>query len=249
MKLIRFIALGLLVVLAAPARASEVEVYYWHLTPEGEGSVGIDGLEGTKVDLEDDLGYGDPEASFGANVVLGSMHQLAISYLSLELSADNEIDREVRFGDEVFRATSDVSSELDATLLRAAYQLQVGSDTVRGGFLIGAQYVDLSASASATGIGEESEDADAGLLVVGGFLRLQPIPALVLRASLVGGTWDMDDVSADILDGEVSASFVLDPFFMGIGYRHIAIDGEDNSVPLDFDLTFSGPTAYAGLTF
>lgn len=249
MRMNRSLGLILGLMLASSAPASEVELSYWYMAPEGEGSVGVDGLEGTKVDLEDDLGYGDEEGVFGARVVLGSMHQLEIAYMAFNISAENQIDREVRFGDEVFHAQADVSSELDATFIRGAYRFQAGSDAVQGGFLLGAQYVDLTADASAEGIGDASEDAQVGMPVGGLFLRIQPIPALLLRGSLTGGSWEWDDVSATFIDVEVSAAVFLDPFYAGVGYRNLSIDGEEDTIPLDIDLTFAGPTAFVGLAF
>lgn len=249
MRWINCIAVALLFGAALSARASEIEGYYWYMEPSGNGSVGIDGLEGTKVDLKNDLGYGDSEGVFGANVALGSSHQLALSYMAFNLSAENHVDRQIKFGDETFHADANVASSLDATLVRGAYRFQTGSDEVKGGFLLGAQYVDAKVEASAKDIGSDSENATVGLPVVGAFLRITPAPVLVLRGSVAYGKWDWDDISATFVDAEGSVALNLDPFYAGVGYRHIGIDGEDKSIPLKIDVTFSGPVAYVGLVF
>jgi hypothetical protein len=232
-----------------PSPGVELSASFWQMTPDGDLQVGSDGEAGTKVNLEDDLGYGDSESVMGFDGVIGQNHQLAISYFGLDLSAENRVDRAVRFSDLTFRVNADVSSSLEASLWRAAYRYAAGSESVRGGFLIGVQYVDLTAEASASGVGTASESAQVGLPAVGGFLEWQLHEMFRVQGSLTGGTWSWDNISATFWDGEVSARLIVSPFLAGIGYRYIALEGEDDDLPVEVDLSFAGPTAFAGVSF
>jgi hypothetical protein len=235
---------------ALPASAAlELEGVYWYMGVSGEGSAGFDGVAGTTVDVEDDLGYDGGQDALGARLVVGSRHQLEVSYVGFDISADNSIDQTIRFSDISYRARTDVSSSLETTLIRGAYRFRAGSDTFGGGFLLGGEYVDFSASLAASGIGSASVSTQAGLPVIGVFAEFSPVGIVRLYGSLVAGTMDWDDINATFYEAEGSVRLVLGPVFAGAGYRYLSLDGEDSSIPLEVDLVFDGPTAYAGIEF
>jgi hypothetical protein len=243
-------ALAALLALAPPAHAVlELEGIYWLMSPSGDGSVGIDGAEGTSIDVEDDLGYDSEEGAFGARLVLGNTHQLEVSYIGFDISAEAAIDRTVQFSDKTYRARANLASSLEASVIRGAYRFRGGTDVFGGGFLLGGQYVDLTASVSADRYGAASASTEVGLPVVGAFAEFSPAGFVRLYGTFVAGLAEWDDVSATFYEAEASVRVLLGPVFAGAGYRYLAIDGEDEGIPLEVDLAFQGPTAYAGVTF
>ena len=128
------------------------------------------------------------------------------------------------------------------------YQFDFGNDTGRGSVLIGGQYIDLSARASAVDVGSAKANVQARMPLIGGFLHFIPFPHLSLRGSVVGISWDFEDVEATFIDTEGSITLSMDPgLWIGAGYRHLVIDAEDSSEPIKVDLSFSGPFALVGL--
>jgi hypothetical protein len=245
----RLLALLVLAAATTSVPAFELEGIYWFMEPSGTGSVGIDGVEGTDFDVQDDLGYGE-EGLVGARFLAGESHQLEVTYLSMDISGDNVLDKQIRFSDVTYRVNTPVESSLDATLIRGAYRFEGGSDETRAGFLVGLQYVDLDADISAAGIGSAEEQVEVAMPVFGALVDLHPQPWLGIRSSIAGGSWEWDDIEATFIDFEASIQMELEagPYF-GAGYRYLMIDGSDDSVPLEADLEFQGPTLYAGLMF
>lgn len=251
MKTKLFVALTAAALIAAGAEAQMLELgaRYWEFKPSGSASVGTDGLAGTDIDIQEDLGYGQKERVLGFDASLGSGSEIAVSYLSLDLAARNRIDRTIRFGDTVYRANADVASALAADLIRIAYRYQLGSYGFRGGFLAGVQWVKLDAEVSAPGFGAAEEKARTALPVIGVNFRFDPAPMFRLDFGIAGGAWDFDKTKVAFWDAEANFRINIHPFFIGLGYRHISIDGDDSSIPLEADLTFKGPQFIGGLVF
>jgi hypothetical protein len=236
---------------AATARGEglQASLSYWEMRPEGTASVGSDGLAGTIFDIEDDLGYGSSETLVGIEGRVGGTHALVASYLSLSTDARSRISRQIQFGDITYAASANVSSSLDADLLRLAYRYEASTTEVRLGVLAGAQLVSFDAALSASGFGTASEQADTGLPVIGIELLFEPLPFIRLETAITGGAWDWDSTSAAFWDGHAQASLFVYPFFIGVGYRYISLDADENSIPLEIDLTFRGPQVVAGVSF
>ena len=225
------------------------EGFYWWAAVEGDAAVGVDGVTGTDIDFDDDLGYGDHEGVPGATLVGGETHQFGATFYQINVSAHNEIDRTLRFSDLVFRVNTSVESELDAVLVRGFYRWMPGTEQLRGGVVLGGQYIDLSAEASAAGIGRASAKVTWGMPVVGVAVDARPTDWLALRAGAMGIQWTIDDVEIAYFDLDASFAVSLGPLYAGLGYRYITIDGKDPDEPIEADLAFSGPTLILGVTW
>ncbi len=246
MTRILLIALAALFPLTVRAQLA-IEGYYWLVTPSGDAAIGIDGVEGTDIDLEDDLGYGDEEGVPGASLWLGRTHQLGVSFFQLDISAKNNVDRSIKFEDLLFNVNTDVASTLEATVIQGYYKLNLGNDDVTGGLLLGGLYTDFSTSAAASAIGSAQADVEAGMPVIGAHLRIRATPWLGFRGQITGSTWEYDDVDATFIDAEGLVMLRSSAgIFAAAGYRHIGVEVEDKGEPLDIDLTFSGPTVVVG---
>jgi len=227
----------------------ELGLSVWQMGVDGTASVGSDGVEGTIVDLQDDLGYDQREDVTGLDLVLGQHHQLELSYLAFDISAQQRMVRQVRYGGETYEASTRVSSSLDANLLRVAYRFEAGADAVRGGVLIGLQLADLSSELSASGVGTAEESVQAGLPVIGAFATVAPVPFVAASASVACGSWNWSDTSVSFIDAQAMLRLNLFPFFLAGGYRFVSLEGDDTGVPLDMDVDFEGPQFAAGLQF
>ena len=237
--------------LSCPAAAQiEIEGFAWLLEPSGEASVGVDGLEGTKIDLEDDFGYSDTETTPGLRVILGDTHQLGFSGFKLDASADSILEREIRFEDNLFTINEAVSSSFELTFLQAYYRLNIGPDVFHGGVLVGGEYIGIEAEAGSPRLGNAAVDADTGMFLIGAFVESEPFKYLKLRAMGMGGAFEINDVEADYFDLEFAVMAHIPPGFqIGAGYRYIDISAEDSNFPLNIDLEFSGPTLNVGFSW
>ncbi|MCX6996728.1 MAG: hypothetical protein NTV49_06500 [Kiritimatiellaeota bacterium] len=234
---------------AAPvARAIvEIEGYYWFMTPSGTAAVGIDGLAGTAVDLQGDLGYGSQVGVPGARLIFGDMFQVGAEYFRFSMSAENNIHRVIKFSDREYPVDADVKSRLESTFLRGFVRLNFGSDMVHGGFLVGGQYMAFNAQASSTLVGSTERGVQTGMPIVGAFLEVSPIPILNLRGSVTGFKWDFGNITAKFIELEGSALLRFDPFFAGAGWRYLQAQGTYAQYPVDVDIRLSGPVVFAGL--
>ncbi|MEW5910554.1 MAG: hypothetical protein AB1659_12180 [Thermodesulfobacteriota bacterium] len=233
---------------ALPAQAlMEIEGFLWLMKPAGEASVGIDGLEGTKADLEDDLGYDDIENVPGIRAFLGKTHQVGFSAFKLDASANTTINRTIRFQDKEFQINENVSTAFDLTVIQGLYRFDIGPDIFHGGIMAGGEYINIGAEAASPRLGRAAADVDTGMFVIGVFAETNPLPFLQGRISLLGGTFDIGDIEAAYLDFELAVMAKFPPgFHVGAGYRHIAVDAKDSNLPLEIDLAFSGPTIVVG---
>ena len=234
--------------LTVPAWAAiEVEGFVWFMTLDGEASLGVDGLRGTKLDLENDLGYDDLESVPGLRFVFGERHQGVFSAFKLGASAENTIDRTIHFGQNQFHINERVSSSVDLTVFQGYYRLNIGPDSFHGGLLAGAEYIGISAEASSPRLGKAQGDVDTAMILLGGFAESNPASFLRIRGTLMAGTFDIGDVSATYLDFELAALAVIPPgLHAGLGYRYISVDAEDTKLPVEIDLSFSGPFLFVG---
>jgi len=234
--------------LVAPAWAMfEVEGFFWFMKPEGEASVGIDGLQGTKADLESDFGYDDTENVPGLRFIIGNTHQFGFSGFQLDVSAENTIDRTIFFMDKEFRFNERVSTSFDVTVLQAFYRLNLGPEIFHGGLIAGGEYISAETAASSPRLGQAKADLETGMFLLGAFAETNPLPFLRLKAALMGGTFDVSDVEARYLDFEFAAMAKIPPgFHLGAGYRYIDIDAEDTQFPLEINLAFKGPFIFVG---
>ena len=225
----------------------EIEGFFWLMKPEGQASVGNYGLEGTKIDLENDFGYGEIETVPGVLIIMGNTHQFGLSIFKLAASARNSINRTIYFGGEEFTINENISSSIEMTVMQGLYRFNIGPEAFHGGLMIGGEYLAIETQAAPGRSEPAKADADTGLLFFGGFVESDPFSFLRLRASLLGGTWEISDVEADYLELEVSVLARITPqFHIGAGYRQINIDAKVKSLPLEIDLAFKGPTLFIG---
>lgn len=243
-----FSMLAFFVLTALPAMADEMISFkagYLSLSPEGDFAVSNGGF-GTRVDMEDDLGFDDSEEFMvEAGMQLGSF-RLTASYLPLKFSGDGTLSRTIEFGGETFIANTAVNSDVDIDLYDVGltwYLLNFDDLPVR--FQLGPElsvkYVEADISMQ-SGAVSESESVSAPVPTIGlrGKVGLADFLAVAGRV----GYLEYDDNS--FLDADVQLEFSPLPL-VGIfaGYRYLDIDVDESDVFLD--VTFDGP--YGGAFF
>ncbi|MGK2905643.1 MAG: hypothetical protein ACSLFH_04770 [Desulfuromonadales bacterium] len=250
-RLISLIAL--ISVLASPALADEIvslKAGYLALNPSGDVAVSADGLTGTALDVENDMGIGDSKDFFvEAALQLGSFRLFA-AYLPLSFSGDSVLTRDISFNGETFFQSSRVESEVDIDIYEAGlawYMINLDDAPVRLQFgpEIAVKYVDASV---------ELRDNDYALSEKDSFGV--PVPTLGARARVgvadylgvigrIGYTKYSGNSFLDF-DGQVELS-PLPMVGIFAGYRYLDIDVDENDVFIDAD--FSGPYAGALVRF
>ena len=243
--------LSLLALLLAPftTPAFEADVQLGQFSRAGDLSVGSGAFRGSTLDLDRDLGLGGEERALGFGLVAGLNHQLALDWIETDARGNPTSARPLRFGRDVYLPGLRMTTGLDTEVLRVAYRYAAGSDRVQGGYLFGLQVVDLGMEVSSPQVGHTRESLRAELPVVGGHWAWSPVPYASLALSLVGGSWTWADGESTTLDVQALARLHFETFYAGFGYRHLAVDAEDDDIPLRADLEFSGPELTVGLLF
>jgi len=247
--------------LAGPATATALEVgaraAYWMPQFSGDFRLDSNGVKGTKVNLEDDLGVEDENFFVGEAWLWVGRHHLILSGMRVDYSGDQTLNEEIVFGGQTFVVGGRADSSLKYTMLDLAYQYDlIDLENPVGGFSLGpilqVKYLDgevkMSGDGNVNGVGgyvEESETFRFPVPVVGLGAHVGILAGwLEVRARGVGMAYQGDTIF------DVQGEAVLTPFpFLEIvvGYRHFAINVDRDDVLLDYRQ--SGPYVGAGLVF
>lgn len=234
----------------APAQSQvTLDVGVWDVQPAGTVSLGASGQPGSEADLESDLNYQDSDRTLQGTAYIGETHQLALSYLNFDSSARTTLSRPLTLGPTAFPEAAVLSTAWDVQLMGAGYRYVGGSDAWQSGFLVGLQHVSAELTVSAEDTPRSRGDLTSWCPVIGVFANWQPAMIAGLHGSLNGGAWDTSSTSMTYMDAQASVRLLLYPFVAGLGYRHLACQGDDTSQPFELDIRFSGPVLMAGLAF
>jgi hypothetical protein len=224
-------------------------VSYWFSTIDGDLRVdGPNGLQGTTVNLKDDLGI--DRAYLGAVEAYGRFgrHHVTVGYVETDYSGSTNIPRDILFKGQTYPAGTFVEAELKFKVLNVEYQYD---------FL---RFEDVLSGLSIGGIGKimyveghtTSQAAAIGLSGQGNFYA--PIPMIGIGAQLgmlrnlleLRGKFTWSNFSGNTFsEGDGALALRLIPFTeLSAGYRIIKYDYEKDA--LLFNITMSGP--YLGLT-
>ncbi len=223
--------------------------YLWGMRPEGSAKISLGSSEGSLVDINDDLGYGD-EMIRGVQLFLGGTHQLGMEYVEMRVSAGNTMERNIVFNGITFPVQTDVTSSMDATFLKLLYRYEARLPLLRAGLITGIQYIDFYAEAEAKTVGATSADTWFILPLFGAYGAIDIIPMLECNGDIVISDWEYEGTKALFYDMNARIQWEPTPLIhAGLGYRYIYIDGNDDSSDISVDMNFSGPFIYAGLTW
>jgi outer membrane protein len=217
---------------------------YLSLSPEGEFAVFSGGV-GTKVDMEDDLGFDDSEEFMAeAAVQLGSF-RLTAGYLPLKFSGSGSTTG-IIFNGQPFVGTVDSDVDIDLYDVGLTWYLLNFDDLpvrLQLGPEVSVKYVEADISMRSI-TASESESVSVPVPTIGlrGRVGLSDFLGLAGRV----GYLEYDDNS--FLDADAQLEFSPLPL-VGIfaGYRYLDIEVDESDVFLD--VTFDGPYGGAFIRF
>lgn len=246
------LAAVLLALSAAPAFAlpgveAGVRGTYWFPQLAGTVQSTAAGLEGTELDVENDLGIEKKGFPTGeAFVRLGGLH-LRVGYARLKFDGDKVVTKNINFNGLTFPASTRVLSHLETKMYDGEIQYDlirpdVVAVAVNFGLILKVKYVDGTVDLDAASVGKVAKDFRAPLPMIGaaaGVGILKDFVRVDARATGIayGGNHLYD------ADGYVS----LCPFpFLRIqgGYRYLDLKVDDKPDILAA-VKLNGP--YAGL--
>jgi len=253
--------LALTLALSAPSAALALELgakaAYWMPEFTGEFRLDADGIPGTLVNVEDDLGIKEENFFFGEVWLWAGDHHLTLSGVKVDYSGERTLTEAIVFGGQTFVAAGRAESSLEYMMLDLSYQYDlIDVENPVGGFSLGpilqVKYLDgdlkMSGDGSVGGVAghvEESQEFQIPLPMVGLGAHVGILADwLELRLRGVGMAYQGDM----ILDLQGEAALTPFPFLEIVGgYRHFAIDVDRDDVLLNY--TQSGPYVGAGLVF
>jgi len=210
---------------------------------------------GTTVDFEDTFGItsGKTVPLALARWRFGERWRLETEYFQLNREGGRTIDREIRWGENVYPVNANVQTKFDFSDLRVSvgYSFFKRPDKELGvglGLHVAAYDVGLSANA----IGNEEQDVTAPLPVLSFYGQF----ALTNQWAL-GTRVDFFSLSYENYDGRLSAvgmDVTYQPFRhvgFGLGWRSLSLslEAEKDARHLKVKQTFQGPMAFMNVSF
>lgn len=251
---VNFVALIALVsFLASPAFADERFSFkpgYLALNPTGDVAVSVDGLTGTLLDVEGDLGMDDSEDYFVEAALQLGAFRLFAAYLPLSFSGTSVLTSDVSFNGETFVLGSRVESDVNVDIYEAGlawFLVNIDDMPVRIQFgpEMAVKYVDASVELQDNSFGlNESESVGVPVPTLGARMRVSVADYL----SVIGrvGYLKYDGNSFMDVDAQIECS-PLPLVGLFAGYRYLDIEVDDNDVFID--TSFAGPYAGALIRF
>ena len=239
------------VFITSQGMALEVGVrgYYWLPTLNGDIKVDGNGITGTTLDLENDLGLDDeyyPVIEFFAGI---GNHHLSLSYYKAEYDGSKVLTKTITFNGKTFNASDLINTSLEYNVYDIVYQYDIlDLENILAGFSIGLvgklKVIDGSVEIKSSAL-STSDDFTAPIPLVGANLHLG-ILANLLEARLLGtgvgyGNGSMFDIQADL---SITPFPLVD---IHGGYRLFFIDVDAGDV--EFNYNTSGPYMAVTVSF
>jgi hypothetical protein len=206
---------------------------------------------GTQINAEDDLGLDDAQLLPQAELTLlpGRHHLIRLSGLSTRRSAQEILEREIFFDDEVYAISERVDSELNLTLVGLTYGYRfIVHERGELTTTFGLQIAEVEANAVVRSrVIRDAESGVAPLPLIGIEGRFDFTPRWSAEGRFQYLTAEIDDIDGSILDARVALTWRMNPFLVfGLGYRQfsIEVDSQDEGTPGLVDLQIAGPILF-----
>ena len=241
----------LIVVPAASAVAFELGVrgIYWFPDLSGDIKVDGDGISGTTLDLDDDLGL-EEEFYPVLEIFTGiGKHHLSISYYNADYSASKSLNKDIYFNGKLFNINTLVESSLEYDVYDFMYQYDLlDLENILAGFSLGLvgkiKYFEGDVQLKSAGE-TTAEDFSEPIPLLGINFHVGLVADLLEARVLATGMGYSD---GNLFDGQVEISITPLPFIdIHGGYRLFRIDVETDDITLDYET--SGPYVSLTLSF
>jgi hypothetical protein len=206
---------------------------------------------GDVISAEDDLGLEDSQLLPQAEITLlpGERHLVRLSGLSSHRSAQQVLDRDIEFDDEVYLTGERVDSTLNLTMfgLTYGYRFLLRDNAELTGTL-GIQITEVEANAVVRSrVVRDAESGVAPLPLLGLEGRYDFNDSWSAEARVQYLTANIDDVEGDMLDARAAVTWRMNPYLVfGLGYRTFSmdVDSRDQDTPGLVDMTMDGPVLF-----
>jgi len=193
--------------------------------------------EGTRLDLEGDLGISDDEP-IGANIRLdGEKHHLCFDFASIKISGAKTLSRTIQFQNKTYNVSTFVTTEVEYNLYEAQYHydlLDLGEENL--GFslapLLKISVYDLSLNIKG-GSNDETYSEFLPIPTLGAFAQLNATKYLSILAQASAVAYSGDNYI------EYKSILRIKPFRylnLDVGYKATKVDYSHSSDVLDLDV-------------
>jgi hypothetical protein len=218
---------------------------------------------GTPINLEDDLGFDTKKFDFRAAgyVRLGRRHRIDFGYFGLSRRSDALLSEEIRFGNGLFSADTEVTANFETRFVGAGYRysfLAKRKVEVAASLGLSALFLEAGMDAGVSSILSIPLPSSARVPVVrktsvyplptlGFDVAYEPVSRLILRGR-AGGVYSpgISGVTASVADWSVSTEYYfLRNVGLGAGYNWASLRVDDyGSFPLEARYRYSGLLLY-----
>jgi len=228
----------LVICLSLHATLIELKVKYW--VPDFSADVRVDdeGVGGTTVDIDEDLGVDTDENIFPVELVLhlGDQFRIWFAYTTLSLDGSAIVNEDIVFAGETFNINAQIDSHVELLAVEAGIEYDLFSSEIFAlGPCIGAIYFDGSA---------EIEDRISLISAEGTLSTVVPAIGAFARVSIIEEKFEvgvrltgfvLDDDT--FIDGVVEAKYnLLKNFGIVAGYHDRSVEVEEDDIFVDASL-------------
>ena len=209
------------------------------------------GALGTSISLEDDLGYEKDKSLPVIDAIwrINPRHRVELGYLRLSRDAQKTISGEIRFGDQVFPVSADVSAKFDSDIWRLTYGWSFYRD---GGnelaLLLGLHTTKFSTKLETSGGGiAEAAERTIPLPTIGLQGSWALTPAWRINGMVQVFSLEYGDYEGSFTTGALAAEYRINRnFAVGAGYamNDYNLDVTKGKARGSFDYQFNGPMIY-----
>ncbi len=237
--------------MSIPVMAFEVGVrgYYWFPGLSGDLRVDGNGVTGTTLDLENDLGMDDK--SYPVIEIFGGLgnHHFSFSYYNADYEGSKTLATDFYFNGQLFAATTLVNTSLEYHVYDFMYQYDLlDMENILAGFSLGlvgkVKLFDGNVSVKSTTL-STNQDFTVPIPMLGLNLHMGILLDILEARLLVTGIGYSDGT---IFDSQADISYTPFPFLdIHGGYRLFTIDVDTDDVQADYST--SGPYVAITISF
>ncbi|GLQ31874.1 TIGR04219 family outer membrane beta-barrel protein [Litoribrevibacter albus] len=197
---------------------------------------------GTKIDIEDDLGFdgetiGFAEIAFEHPIPV--LPNIKLAYLSIDTHEENTLSKTIIFEDTTFTANTDIKTDFETDMYDFTMYYELLDNWVQADVGLTVRYLDIDLAVEES-TGTVSTDVSFSTPLPLLYANAQfDLPFTNVYANVNVNGLSVSDVT--VYDAQAAIGWMPLEFIGGeVGYRHFVIDADDLD-DYEFDITLSGP--------
>lgn len=208
---------------------------------------------GTKVNLEDDLGLDDSGSSIRVegHYRFNEKHRLMYSVFGMSRDASKVIDRTLIIDDKIYPAGTTVTSDFSMQFFRLLYGYSFyQTDKIDVAFSTGVVGLKVESTVDSVLAGTEKNDDFLPLPVFGLRGDYALSRSFLIRTAIDYFEYDDDDVDAQVIDWSFAVEYTFwKKIGAGLSYGSFSVEGEDTKDNDSIDFDIEGVFVYAKFGF